>query len=213
MKNKERNELVMWDLADDGWKAVVLRRLPNISRLLHTPDAAKIDKFFLETVGMKNLSQCWFWPNVTADIAKATLQQYVHLRDGIAHRGQAERMVTKEDVAGYFHHVRHLVDETDHGVNDFLFTNTGKALPLPPELIAMIGECKCGENACVESNRRMPCFWPVGLPAWALKKHLYWRCYEQEITCDRCGQTHRRGDVGRTGICAKPFANQEQQAD
>jgi hypothetical protein len=46
-----------------------------------------------------------------------------------------------------------------------------------------------------------------------VNKGLFWRCYDEFITCPRCSRKHKRGHIGSEDICGKPYLNQEAQND
>ncbi len=81
------------------------------------------------------------------------------------------------------------------------------------EQIATEGRCTCEREACVDHESKTYCYWPKHLSTWVVTKRLYWRCYDEIIVCPKCNDRHKRGHVGKLGVCAKPFNDQENQED
>lgn len=79
--------------------------------------------------------------------------------------------------------------------------------------IAFEGPCECEQDTCTGRTEKVYCYWPSHLSTWVKRKHLFHRCFDEIIKCPRCAIDHRRGDVGRIDICAKPYTDQENQVD
>lgn len=79
--------------------------------------------------------------------------------------------------------------------------------------VSFEGFCECERDSCVGKAEKVYCYWPSHLSAWAKRKHLFHRCFDEVVKCDRCEKEHRRGDVGRFGTCEKPYDDQESQVD
>lgn len=117
-------------------------------------------------------------------------------------------------------------------INDFLSRITGapaesfnvaKAHPemirldngywLHREDVAVEGPCLCGQEACVEAIGTVYCYWAHSLSDWVVRKRLHWKCYDESIMCPRCADTHKRGHIGRGGVCGRPYLDQSAQTD
>lgn len=79
--------------------------------------------------------------------------------------------------------------------------------------IAREGLCTCERNHCVESDKKLYCYFSTKLSPWVIKTGLYHKCYDEIITCHRCGKEHKRGHIGKNDVCGKPYNNQELQVD
>ena len=79
--------------------------------------------------------------------------------------------------------------------------------------IASEGYCTCDRINCVGSSRKMYCFWHRHLSAWVRRKRLFAGCYDEVVSCPRCGLEHKRGHIGRKKICRTPFVDQRLQHD
>jgi len=81
------------------------------------------------------------------------------------------------------------------------------------EDIAQEGLCKCERNECVGHNKKVYCYFARSLPAWVIGTGLYHKCYDEFIVCPRCGIHHKRGHIGTSDICGRPYLNQECHTD
>lgn len=128
----EPNELAMWDLAGDGWKAKVQARFASLTternRRLNTPKTQQIDELFAEAVGLTKVSTSWNWKKMSAKQASKKLDDYITLRGEIAHRAVAAAQVKKIHVTNFFGHVKRLVGKTGGAVNLHVKTSTGQPL-------------------------------------------------------------------------------------
>ena len=75
------------------------------------------------------------------------------------------------------------------------------------------GFCQCERYACVESDRKVYCYFGTDLSDWVVGTGLYYKCYDEVVVCHRCGQKHKRGHIGKTGYCDCPYASQSLQTD
>lgn len=75
------------------------------------------------------------------------------------------------------------------------------------------GICLCERDVCVDSNKKIYCYFGSDLSEWVIGAGLYYKCYDEYILCHRCGENHKRGHIGREGICGRPYLNQELQSD
>jgi hypothetical protein len=118
---KDENDLAVWGLAGDGWKAILRSRLVDITerrnRSLNTPKAGNIDSLFEEAVGITKVSGSWYWQNVTPAKARTKLDGYVNQRGDVAHRSKAAASIKKSHATGFIKHAERIVDATDRHVN------------------------------------------------------------------------------------------------
>ena len=123
------HDLAIWQLADEGWRAVLSTRLQRLqeerNRRLNTPKTAQINELFESAVGIEGISRSWYWTNMKAKRAGEKLDFYVTLRGEIAHRGSAASSVTKPQVKFYYNHVRRLVARTEAHVAEVVTRVTG----------------------------------------------------------------------------------------
>ncbi|WP_412478495.1 hypothetical protein [Azonexus sp. IMCC34839] len=75
------------------------------------------------------------------------------------------------------------------------------------------GECTCDRSTCLGHTSKAYCYWSIDLSEWVRQKRLYWKCYDEIVQCPRCASSHKRGDIGRTQICGRPYDDQIHQVD
>lgn len=128
---EEAHELAVWRLAGEGWRDVLTSRLAQMAeernRNLNTPKSENINKLFMGTLGIKNVSHGWTWAKMPSDRAEKKLDDFITLRGDIAHRGTAAESVTKDVVTNYYSHVKHLVEHTESHIGAALQDATGTA--------------------------------------------------------------------------------------
>jgi hypothetical protein len=126
---EDKNELAVWDLADDGWKSVLRARLTRMqaerARSLNTPTAPKLKKFFSDALGIEDITAAWKWKKMSSQQAQKKLDDYIILRGEIAHRGVA-RECSKYQVEDFLNHVQRLVKKTGEQVKKQVKAMTGK---------------------------------------------------------------------------------------
>jgi HNH endonuclease len=81
------------------------------------------------------------------------------------------------------------------------------------ENIVHEGTCRCERQACVGRKNKVYSYFEAGLSPWVVNKGLFWRCYDEFITCPRCSRKHKRGHIGSNDVCGTPYLNQELQSD
>lgn len=84
---------------------------------------------------------------------------------------------------------------------------------IPRDEIVREGTCCCERNQCVDQDEKVYCYFEKSLSAWVVNKGLFWMCYDEIIACPRCSGQHKRGHVGREGVCGRPYPNQDTQSD
>ena len=128
---EDKNELAVWDIADDGWKSVLRARLTRMQTerawSLNTPKAAQLKKFFSDALGINDISSDWYWEGMSSQRAQKKLDDYIALRGEIAHRGGASEYY-KYQVEDFLNHVQRLVGKTGKQVNKHVKAMTGKTL-------------------------------------------------------------------------------------
>lgn len=70
------------------------------------------------------------------------------------------------------------------------------------------GQCRCDREACVGAQEKVYCYFHDELSDWVTSTGLYHRCYDELVVCPRCHASHKRGHVGRAGLCGMPFDDQ-----
>jgi hypothetical protein len=129
---RDLHELAIWTLAGDNWRAVLNDRKKIFeverNRGFNTPKAEFIDRLFRQSLGIKRISEGWSWEGVTAEGARAALDNFIELRGKIAHRGTIDEPLSKVRVKTYVAHVNRLAYCTASSVSEVMWHATGRAL-------------------------------------------------------------------------------------
>ena len=100
-------------LAGEGWRKEYLKIVKFKCQGLHTPKSEKLNKLFLDCLGLKNLSS--HWPGEDGEI-----DRFVSLRGEIAHRGSEATSVSRDEATHYRALISKAISNTDDAVYDFL---------------------------------------------------------------------------------------------
>jgi len=129
---EDKNELAIWEVADNGWKNVLQSRLKRMqesrARKLNTPKSEQIRNLFHDVLGIDDITEVWYWPKMSSTQAAAKLDAFISMRGEIAHRGAVERAVSKQTVVDFLNHVQRLVRKTGKSVNRSVKDATGESL-------------------------------------------------------------------------------------
>ena len=130
---KDKHELAIWEIADEGWRKYLEDRLESLkeirNRKLNTPKTENIDNLFKSAIGLSKVSSNWRWSKkMTITRAREKLDRYVSLRGEIAHRGQASKTVKKSEVEDYLNFIKRLAAKTGGNVNSYIKRLTKKPL-------------------------------------------------------------------------------------
>jgi hypothetical protein len=127
-----KNDNLMWELADAGWKVKVKARLNELAAErnanLNTPKTAPINELFEKAIGLQSVSASWAQDGKTHLETEKKLDEFVSLRGDVAHRGKAAASVKDKQVREYFALTQHLVKKTGGKVSAYVKTVTGKPL-------------------------------------------------------------------------------------
>lgn len=125
------NPLRLWDLADAGWRAILLAHKTEVHDKwlgkFNTPKSEQVDGLYEDLLGINSLSSHWHWNRMTSDRAKAKLDEFITIRGNIAHRIRDARPVAKNTGSTYLTHVRQIVDRCERAVSQHLQQATGIA--------------------------------------------------------------------------------------
>jgi RiboL-PSP-HEPN len=108
-----KDERVIWGLAGQGWKHVLLEHKNNMIKKFHNPKSRRVDELFHNVLGITTVSKCWRWPGISNTKARKKLDGIVNVRGRIAHRVQHSSPVRLKTVKNYQGHVQRLVLITD----------------------------------------------------------------------------------------------------
>lgn len=122
------NDLEVWQLAGDGWKAVLQRYKKNITERyigkLNTPKPEQVDEIYRCLFGIQNISTTWHWTGMNAKNAVEKLTALVALRGSISHRVAASRKVHKDLVRDYNDFINHLAVATSNAIREHIMKLT-----------------------------------------------------------------------------------------
>jgi hypothetical protein len=148
---RDKHDLAVWSLANDGWRSILQARLADFqrerNRQLMAPKSAQVDDLFDHTIGLERVSESWSWSGSTVTRSRRNLDKGVSLRGDIAHRGQAATSVHKRQVLEFHNLTQRIVNATELGVIEWVAETTGKPLlPEPAADPALKRCCRCGEE-------------------------------------------------------------------
>jgi len=127
---EDKNEIRIWNLANDGWKQVLRdyrkELLHSHVSFFNTPRAGNVDDLFKALLDYDALSNEWHWNRISADSAKKKLADYITLRGAIAHRVKASESVLKDDVVDYSVFIMRLAVRTSNVIRDHVHKLVGK---------------------------------------------------------------------------------------
>lgn len=119
-----------WALAGDGWKKALRDNFSEVlaktTGTLNTPRAPQVDELFLKTLGLQDLSSCWYWPGRTQDRAVGALDALITLRGSIAHRVQHSDAVRKRRVTEAIELISRLAARSTNTVSRHVHAQVGK---------------------------------------------------------------------------------------
>lgn len=127
----DKNETKVWELADDGWRKLLLDHkattLQSWLEPFNTPKTKQVNKLYSDLLGLKSLSSKWYWQGMAADNASKKIDEFIKIRGDIAHRLTTTKVVQKGVGIKYLRHVQGLVECCEKAVLTHLQTQTGKA--------------------------------------------------------------------------------------
>lgn len=131
IKNNKDDRYV-WKLTGDGWKDVFKKEVKEKLGKFNTPSGTNVNKLFEQILDLNNLSECWFWQNMSQENGKAVkeLDRYLLIRNKIAHgktndniielkEGPNEK-INKQSVEKYMKFIEKLIEKTEKKVKDHL---------------------------------------------------------------------------------------------
>lgn len=119
-----------WALAGDGWKKVLRDNYTEIlaktAGVLNTPRANQVDDLFSKSIGLNNVSACWYWKGRAKGKAAVALDDLVTLRGSIAHRVKHSKSVHKKTVVSAISLVNYLAAKSSNSVRTHVHASVGK---------------------------------------------------------------------------------------
>jgi hypothetical protein len=150
----EKHELAPWLLAGEGWRELLVRRLALLQqdrdRNLNSPTSKQVDSFFLEALGIREISQGWSWEGMEAVEAASQLDEFINLRHQIAHRARLSKDTPKKTPKSFISLGRNLVACTESSVEQLLVGPIGQS----PWGSTTVGEENAGDNVAASDVSR-----------------------------------------------------------
>jgi hypothetical protein len=78
--------------------------------------------------------------------------------------------------------------EVDPKKEDIILLNNGYWLRRKD--VAAEGLCTCDRQTCVDSMSKVYCYFSTALSIWVVRTGLFWKCYDEFISCTRCSNIH-----------------------
>lgn len=124
LREQNKNDLKLWDLADMGWRLILRDYKQSIIERyagnLNTPSSDNVDNLFESLVGIRKISSFWYWPGQSVENSRQRLLDYITVRGQIAHRVAANENVNKAYVRGYANFVYRLAVKTANRVRNYV---------------------------------------------------------------------------------------------
>lgn len=128
---EDKNLLSVWEIADSGWRDVVLRHKAEVHKAwlekFNTPKTAQVNGLYENMIGLSQLSSHWRWKKMTAANAETALDEFITIRGNIAHRIRDAEPVAKNTGTRYLNHVSQIVERCESAVSAHLAQLTGVA--------------------------------------------------------------------------------------
>jgi hypothetical protein len=120
----EQDRRKLWALADEGWRDVLRKHkeecIDEYAGDLNTPRHEQVDELFESLIGVRKVSQYWYWRGQSAESSRNRLSDYITRRGQIAHRVSTEDTVRKNYVEQYINFVYRIAVKTANRTKNFI---------------------------------------------------------------------------------------------
>ena len=129
-KIKENKDISsIWKFSGDGWKEMLKKYADEKLDKFSSPSTERIDELF-KYLGIEKLSKSWSWQGMNNENAKEKLNEYIKLRNEIAHgqnNGEGDNSRPNRDrVEKCLKHIEFLIDKTEEAVRNHVETPIGQ---------------------------------------------------------------------------------------
>lgn len=128
----DKNELAAWKLCGDGWREVVMNRLPDLKesrdRRFNTPKTVQTKEFVASALGIPDITAAWKIDDKSPAKTGEYLDRLVAVRGKIAHRGKLKTKVTIKTVKHFQEFAKKLVTKTGGRINTEVRKMAGSGL-------------------------------------------------------------------------------------
>ena len=121
---KEKHELSPWKLSGKGWKAIVVKRVKIENNRLKSGKSKDLDDYYLNALGLSNISKGWKPPHKSKVGAAALLGMYLEKRNKIIHQGELH--LPSEECWNFFTLIHELAIRTILSLDRHIKNLTGK---------------------------------------------------------------------------------------
>jgi hypothetical protein len=175
----------------------------NQSKSNKAPEFIPGNKMILDGLARKASEMEKIARSVASNVAKDKVFKTIFA----ALEGQA---ISMHDLDGWLQAI--VEDPVKAGVpGDVIILDSGYWTPR--DQIEREGYCRCDREACVDRSSKAFCYFTKSLSPWVKNAGLFWKCYDETITCTRCSGRHKRGHVGLEGVCGRPYLDQDMRCD
>jgi hypothetical protein len=126
-----QNDQSPWDMAGDGWRAVVQVNAADAIKKLtgswNTPKTAQVNELFKVSLGISEISKKWKWAKNPSTSTEGRLDDFVTLRGEIAHRLKPADSVRKKHGTDFYDFVCRVADIIDTEVHAVIVAATSKS--------------------------------------------------------------------------------------
>lgn len=128
---QDKNELKIWDMADDGWRNLLAKHkdvmLTKYLGHFNTPKPQNIDQLFLDVLGMSSITKKWKEiEGYSSDHVCELLNRFISIRGAIAHGANDIPCVSYEEIMDYLQLIVNLMVRTGSAVREYIKVTTGK---------------------------------------------------------------------------------------
>ncbi|MDB4673402.1 HEPN domain-containing protein [Verrucomicrobiales bacterium] len=118
---KDNNDMASWKLAGNGWKILLLDRLPVLTKdrnwSFNSPKSLPTKKFIETALGISDIRKAWDSEWGSSEQYSEYLDKLVAIRGEIAHRGRLSKKLNRKFVNDSVRFVASLVVLTDQKIN------------------------------------------------------------------------------------------------
>ena len=133
----DKNDIAIWQLAGDGWRSLLTKRLPDLTkgrnRSFNTPKSGQTREFVRSALGIDNITSSWKVDSKESAESCQTLDKLVELRGKIAHRGKLSKPLRVDDITTLTEWIKQLVSKTGGNINTCLKKSCGVPLWSKPK--------------------------------------------------------------------------------
>ncbi len=113
----------IWRLTTE-WQLLLTKHQATKLAKSQSPRPGAIDELFYQVLGLKQLSQSWFWPTMTTENVRLCLNTLIDLRSDLVHKNVSYRPVERADIDYFSLFVNQLAGISGNTVRDYVYART-----------------------------------------------------------------------------------------